>query len=263
MSKYNNMKSILINDINKAELNQAIKEWAEGNEVMEKLLWLCYEHNIQTTGCHVGNYSYLSFHIKGNEEIKLLECIELDNVELLITPDGGNPYSGKDFYIPEITIIIKSKSKKYTEEHLNKLCDYINSNPTCDLNLQNALLDLINHFGYKESGLDFRLTKQNKNYKFCIKQYYRNNSFKYYNELFTKIGFILNDEEIFKTWSIESDKGNIISVIKNIIISCQLDLLNEADIDSFTSEALFRRRTINDEKEFQKWLDLKRENKRG
>ena len=47
MSKYNHIESIPIDSIPQEELAQAIKEWAEGDEAMEKLLWACYNNGIK------------------------------------------------------------------------------------------------------------------------------------------------------------------------------------------------------------------------
>ena len=61
MSKYNNMTSIPIDSIPKEEIAVAIKEWAEGDESLEKLLWCCYEKGIKTDGCHAGSHPYIAF----------------------------------------------------------------------------------------------------------------------------------------------------------------------------------------------------------
>lgn len=45
MSKYNHIKSISIESIPPKKIKRAIKEWAEGNESLEKLLHTCYKKN--------------------------------------------------------------------------------------------------------------------------------------------------------------------------------------------------------------------------
>lgn len=41
MSKYNYMKSISFSELTGGEIEQAIREWSQGNIYMEKLLWAC------------------------------------------------------------------------------------------------------------------------------------------------------------------------------------------------------------------------------
>lgn len=73
MSKYNNIKSIPIDSIPKEEIKIAIKEWAEGDESMEKLLLTCYDKGIKTSGCHAGAGSYIAFSYQ--EKINKISCL--------------------------------------------------------------------------------------------------------------------------------------------------------------------------------------------
>jgi len=61
MSNYNNIKSISIDSLPKDEIKIVIKELTEGDESMEKLLWVCYDKEIKTDGYHAGTGTYIGF----------------------------------------------------------------------------------------------------------------------------------------------------------------------------------------------------------
>lgn len=63
MSKFNNQSSLDIDSIKEEELDQAFKEWAEGNEHLEKFLRNCYGKGVKTSGSHGRNSSICRFSI--------------------------------------------------------------------------------------------------------------------------------------------------------------------------------------------------------
>ena len=210
LSKYNNIKSIAIDTLSKDELKVAIKEWSENNEAMENLLWNCYNNKIETNGCHVGEFSYLSLFVNNDKTkiIKLLDTLQnIKNTKIIITPDGGNPFSGPNWYKPELALCLDEKDINETDEILNLLTDSLNNeNDNTKENFFSQLLKLHDFFAYKESGLMFEAiyTKEGT-YRFTIYLIDRKNKFEYFNNLFSKAGLIFNtDFKLFDSWKIET-----------------------------------------------------------
>ena len=96
MSKYNNIKSIPIDSLSDEELKIAMKEWAEGDDSMEALLWAFYNKGITTSGCHAGAGSYVSMDYdvdkKGEFSLIMNTVLSFPGSQILIRPDGGNPH---------------------------------------------------------------------------------------------------------------------------------------------------------------------------
>lgn len=74
--KYNNGKPIRIQDLNPEEIENAIHEWAEGSESLEKLLKECYKNGIYSYACCTGGGGkhcktpYVSYELYDDKSIK-------------------------------------------------------------------------------------------------------------------------------------------------------------------------------------------------
>ena len=138
MSKYNNMKTIPISSLSEQELKMAIKEWAEGSEILEQFLWNCHLKQLETNGCHAGKNPFVGFYLNNSEEEirKILNTIQsMKGSEVFIMPDGGNPFSGKDWYRSVITASINTNYRNEANEFFKKLrqaMENFDSNPNKD-----------------------------------------------------------------------------------------------------------------------------------
>ena len=278
MTKYNNIKSISINSLSKNEINDAIKEWAENDNSMEKLLWSCYNNGVETTGCHAGNYSYLSLRVNNskNEVIKLLDTFQkIKDTKIIVYPDGGNPFSGEDWYKPELTFCFNKLYKDETDKIFDLLAHALNNREQVivEENFFSQILKLYDFFAYKESGLTFDVyyTKDDF-YKFAIKLWSKKNQLNYFNNLFSKCDLTLEPNtknKPFETWYIKSKNlEEIISKTKNcinyIINNYSMKLPNSInELTSFPEIALLKKRefgnSIEGKEQFRQWLANERE----
>ena len=266
MSKYNHIKSIPIESIPKEEISQAIKEWAEGDDSMEALLWACYHKKIKTNGCHAGSGPYISFKYQENIEA-LIPAFEVTEKELgsqiLVSPDGGNPFSGPEWHLASIGLGIDTKNKKVADIYFDKLSESIEKGSS---KKEHYLLRLLEFFVGKESALAFRFTHDmNDKYSFCIESSGVSKERKeYYQDLFTKAGlteiikFKINPQDR-RFWVIESNQldeflSKLDSITDFIIDNYILGLpKSEDEFYSFNNKALFKKRTLSEE-EFNEWL---------
>jgi len=271
MSKYNRIVSIPIDSIPKEEISIAIKEWAEGDEAMERLLWTFYDKNIKTNGCHAGARPYIGFRYQKriNEVIPLFDTIlTIPGSQILASIDGGNPFSGPEWHLASITLGFDTKSKQEADEYLDKLNDTLKNSNKEDL--KHPIIDLLEFFLDKETGLLIRYVyTEDKKYIFTLETSKTNDKrYNYYHNIFTKAGFeeeIKVFDETYKRyyWDIKSENFNEISKkIKdavNLIIneySLEPDT-NEKDIDRFNLIARLKRKNLSPE-EFDKWLTEER-----
>ena len=279
MSKYNNMKSIPIDSLNDEELKIAIKEWAEGDDSMEKLLWTCRLKNVETMGCHAGAYPYIEICVNNSKEeaIRLMSVTyKHEESQILILTDGGNPFSGPKWCTPCISLSIKTNYKDEADIYFNELSNSLldeKKESTEDSDPLSQIIDLYNFFIGKESCIVFRLNHlEQDNYIFKAEVAKREKEFDYFNDLFTKAGFVFDDKyEIANRnrWKIESDdKNEFERVVKNaiqyIIGNYSLGLpTNESEVESFHALALFKKREFGDTeegiKQFNDWLAIKKE----
>ena len=266
MSKYNHTNSIPVDSIPKDEIAQAIKEWAEGDEAMERLLWTCYKKGVKTSGCHAGAGPFIDFNYqdKISELSKLIDTTQkIKGSQVIMNSDGGNPFSGPEWYIPNIGLGFDTEYKEEADVCFDKLNKALETPSKKDN--KHILFRLVEFFIGKESGLDFRFkhTEEDK-YEFHIEAFSvgdkRN---EYYNEIFTKAGLeavpVDKDFESFHEWKIESNSLKDISmkmesVIDYVISNYSYDLpTSEKEIYSFNLVAVFKKRTLPEEK-FEKWL---------
>lgn len=251
MSKYNNIKSIPIESIPKEEIAQAISEWAEGDESLERLLWVRYKKEIKTNGCHAGTGPYIDFKDQDNLE-KLIPILESAQnkvgVQILIMIDGGNPFSGPEWYKPSIGIRLDTEYKKEADAFFD---DLTNSLENKSINKSHPMLRLLEYFKDKESALLLRfLHRQEDKYTFFIESRgIPKERYEYYNQLFRTVGFLevvdYSDEiQDHHSWVIESDiLDNLISKLNiatdYIINNYSLEVSQKEDeVISFIQQAM-------------------------
>ena len=269
MSKYNRIVSIPIESIPEKDIKKAIHQWAEGDDSMEKLLLACYEKGIDTSGCHAGARPWIDFKYQDNMNrlIPLLEVTQkVEESQIVIMVDGGNPFSGPEWYLSSIGMGIDTMYKDEADVYFDSLTNALED----DSNKTHPVLELLEFFLNKESGivLRFRHNKNNK-FVFYIEARISDERCKYYDNLFKKAGM---EETINNTgddkrhaWKIEDDRlENILKRIENAkdIITKEYDLKPEEDeekIFAYTLKARYKMKTLT-EKEFEEWL--KQEKKR-
>ena len=198
MSKYNSGASIPISSLSDEELKTAIHEWAEGNDSLESLLWKCYKNGIETQGSHSGLNSYLQIGLKSHKDklLKLLGTIhQLSDSDIFIQPNGGNPFSGADWYKPSISIGSSTSTKEESDYFFNVLSNAIDEDNTKQADEDSLILELLNYlYFFNGSGLDEELrlvhnANEKKQYTFSIEGFYDLNNFNRLNPIYQKTGF--------------------------------------------------------------------------
>ena len=268
MSKYNNMKSIPIDSLTLDELRVAIKEWSEDNESLEKLLWCCKNNNVETMGCHVSKVSYLEIRINDSEKeiLKLMDVtFKKDDFQIILNPDGGNPFSGAEWYKPSFTFVTRVSNLEENDIYFDELRNELeNKEKFINNEFYSKILNLHKFFIEKESCLSFKIKySKQQGYSFLITVYKRNKDFNYFNTLFTEAGLTLEDTNIDerKLWKIEiKDKREFEEKTKNIIshIINKFALekpTEENKIDNLFSLALFKKRNFGESEEGKKQLN--------
>lgn len=269
MSKYNHTKSIPIKSISERRIKRAIHEWSEGDDSMERLLWACYERGIETSGCHAGSQPWIEFNYQ--EGVNRLACLmdvtqNIVGSQVLISVDGGNPFSGPEWDLSTISIGIDTEYQDEADIYFDNLIAALEKNLVED---SHPMLDLLNFFVNKESGLLFRF-RHDKNNKFVFYIESRrviDERYNYYNDLFTKAGFIEIENKNIDckrhNWKIEDNNINSIlnklEKAKNIIIDNYLLEIetDENKIIDFILKTRFKKKNLT-EKKFNKWLKQER-----
>lgn len=280
MSKYNNGSSIPVNELSNEEREKAMKEWAEGDENLEKLLHICFEKGIETVGCHVGPKSYIQF-CRNDENYDFINMLnrafKSKCSSIQANPDGALiPFSGQNWYEPSITIDFNAKNKNDTTNFFADLNDSLLSFENQDkISILNSFLDLCDFFEYKNSCLDFVLyhTEDDK-YKFLVGLYRRPKAFDYCNKLFETAG--LQREDVSEDcpvnqWYLLSDDLEEFNDSLNKATNCIIEnfSLEAPDLEELSSSnnfiALVRyarfksKNSIVEEQKFNEWLELKKE----
>ena len=268
MSKYNRIVSIPVESIPKEEIKEAIHEWAEGDDAMERLLWACYEKGIKTGGCHAGAKPYIDFKYQENLN-KLIPLFEVTQKvvgsQIFIVVDGGNPFSGPDWNLASIGIGIDAEYKDETDVYFDNLTNALEK----ESSNTHPLLDLLEFFIDKESGLLFRLRHNEDKFIFYVESRQTSKErYNYYSKLFTKSGLIECERKFDDGrhyWKVEDNNIesllNKIEKIKEYIIN-NYSLEPEKDEEKIVNwilKARFKKKTLTEE-EFDNWL--KEEEKR-
>lgn len=235
MSKYNNIKSIPIESLSPEELAQAIKEWAEDDETMEKLLWTCYKNGVKTSGCHAGKRPYLGIQYEEKSKEKIIQLIgtvlSVKGSQAVFFPDGGNPFSGPNWYKPNIALGFDVEYKEEADQLFDMMSNGLQTNEENNTNYSN-IIKLFNFLIGKYSGITLRMIhNQNDEYTFKIERSIHDDEieiFKELNNLLSSSGLtLIEDETPFKRWIIKSNDekelvSNLITILNNIISNYSL-----------------------------------------
>ncbi len=278
MSKYNHIHSIPIESVPKEEIAIAINEWAEGDEAMERLLWACYENGVKTDGCHTGMCPYLGLKYTGSNDkvIKLLAaCINLEESQIFISPDGGNPISGEDWYITNIGIGFETESIEKSGKNLDTLSSALNNDTSLkEAELISLLLKLSDFLVDKESALKLRFNYSENKYSFSIECTPVNEEVSiYFDKLFKEANFFEAENPVKESkrrfWKIESD--NLDDMINKLRESINYIINNyslepptrEEDITDLHQLARFKRKEFGNDvdsyERFVAWYEQKQE----
>lgn len=269
MSKYNRIVSIPIETLSKEEIKVAIKEWAEGDEGMEELLWACYNNGVETNGCHAGSYPYIGFRYNKERTDVYIRTMNTTLVgkgsQILAIPDGGNPFSGPGWYEPTLSLGSNTKYKDIADKQFKKIVDAINNKPTPCIIDTTPIIDLLNFFIGKLTNYLFRVRHHDDNsYTFYVECSTDPTSeiYKFTSDQLLPLGFsiVAFEEGPMKNWTYttnEEQKFN--EVIKKasiaLINNYSLDIPNDANnVRSLTIKAQILRKQLT-EKEFMEWLE--------
>lgn len=219
MGKYKDgTKSTLISSIPPEEMKDACKEWANGNEAMAEALYACYENGLETFGNHFSKSSYIDFFVNNSQ--KVIQSIfnylqDIDSAMVLITPDGGNPYSNEEaWWKPTILVAFGPVEKeKDAEEIIRGMTVAINdsnSKKEIEEGAFSPLIDIHDFFAGKGSNLNIRAKHNNGQYKFTIESCNTiKNNVEYFKELFEKAGLSYEKMEFgpkLDMWTIVSNQ---------------------------------------------------------
>lgn len=277
MSNYNSGRSIPISTLSPDELKTAVKEWAEGSPYLEALLWTCINNGVDTTASHAGPRPYLDLDAKNpkNKLVHMLDVMSSITPSLIyISPNGGNPFSGPDWYKPTVSIALNTDNLDETNDFFAKLSNAAaseepinSSNPSIAL----ELLDYLDFLAEKDTILELRAThSKDGQYKFSIGSHRDEKNFDRLNQLFQNAGFQLNEEENnpFISWDLsdndpialaEKMKESKQHIFENFAIEPPT---SESEFISFNQEARFKMRELGDtpqgKQEFENWLKMKK-----
>lgn len=190
MSKYNYGASIPIESVPNQEFDQAIKEWSHYKPNMEKLIRTCLKKGIITNGCHPEVDPYLDFLLGNNieEEKKLVSgIINVKNSQLLIMPDGINPFSGNNWDKAVVLVGAFLKEEDEVNNFIDTLTDSLNKEEVNN-NFYFKALELGEYLRNKESRFDIRvLHNENDEYVFCLETVALTDKYcEYYKEFLNK-----------------------------------------------------------------------------
>ena len=273
MSKYNNIMSIPIDEIPKEELPQAIKEWAEGDEAMENLLWAFYHNGIKTTDSHAGAYPYIGFEYDKDKKQKLAAILSTSLLEkgsqISARPDGGSPFSGPTWYKPELGVSFDAKYKDEADKIFEALQNTIENNNEQNTELQ-SFLELYEFLIGKYVNLSLKIEhKKDDTYNFTINRTIYEKDYQMFqelNSLLTEAGLELQEYgelKDYKLWITSADnieelneKINKISehIINNFAIEKPKSI---EETSSYITKAHIKRDEClknGNEKEFDLWL---------
>lgn len=254
-SKWNCGKSIPIDGLSEAELKVAIPEWAEGNQTLEELLWLCHKKGVETVGCDAGDhhFAYIDVALKSDRDnlCKLLNAaINMKRCGLMFS-FNGNPRSGSNWYETHISIF--PNKKEDTQPVFTELCTALKKpwgkKPS---EVSKQLLNITDFLEDKESGLGLRLYERPEGYLFAIECWGNQRNWTYFTELFVGAGLHemhnKKPDVPVKAWGIKTKNVfelscALRSVYEHMRLKWKLSLPEEFTEDmSFNDMALMMRR---------------------
>lgn len=272
MSKYNHMKGISFSELAEDEIEQAIWEWSQGNMHMERLLWACREHEIETMGCHPLGMPYLELAVNNSHDkirrmLNAAQSIPYSSV--VVMPDGGNPISGeKTWHRPALTITFNTTSRRKVNKSLDKLYEAIalgEEQEKTETGIFTHMLDFYDFFAERESGLHlYMINNESGIFQFSIISKGNGTDSTYFANLFRRARMRLDTELSDSGWSItDIDEKRFSERVKKakttIIEEYSLDLPQEIKPNmSLPIVARIMRRQFGDTPEgrekFSQWL---------
>lgn len=268
MSKYNNIKSIPIDSLSEDELKVAMKEWTEGDDAMEALLWALYHKGIKTSGCHAGSRPYIGMDFeeasKDDTAILMNAVLSVKDSQIMARPDGGNPFSGDDWYKPDVTVGFNTVYKDDADEKFDMMRRVINGeDDAISLFDMSPIHDLISFFINKYTGILIRIKHDNDdNYILSFECVAKKDSdkLKYFNDSLLGLGFTYSsiDEIDRYFWEFNTnDPQELNSIMRkavdSLINNFSLKIPAEPEeADTFLAKAhIIRNRSVD---EFYEWL---------
>ena len=278
MSKYNNMKSISISSLSEDEISQAIKEWAEGDEYMEKLLLTCRDNGVETFGCHAGSYPYIDIVVnQSNDKVRnMLHAIKtVPGAKVVIEPDGAaNIIATTDWDKPTMCFSLCKRDKQSADDFFNKLSESIvreDEITSSETQTFEHMLDFYEFFVGKESDTRFYLEYVDGQYSFSANPQKDRSDLIFINTLFKEAGLTkdINAEGPSDLWNLtaktpEEFNEKMIKCKEVIIEGWPLSLPSEImDEMSDNAKAHFMKRKFGDstkgKQQFEEWLKEYRE----
>ena len=187
----------------------------------------------------------------------------------MIKPDGGNPFSGPDWYKPNVTLgsdaVYKDVADKKFDFIVKSLKDEINESILVD---STPLFDLLNFFINKYSNLLFRIKHFTDHYKFSIEGSINDNTelFMFLNDTLPKLGYVFStlEDTNRKYWTFSTNDplefNDIINETSQFFIN-NYSIKTPSTIDEtdyFTVKAHIMKDQL-DENAFNEWLAIERE----
>lgn len=189
MYNYNNGSSVPAKELSAEELKRAINIWSEGDKELKKLLKNSYRLGLETSSCCAAS-PYISYYLDDKKQLdNIKKMIQLfrdeDDIQILINPDGGNPFSGKNWYRPMITF-----SKTYTQGEYDSIFKKLNNYILTDKNINDdfisVLIKISKLFINKESAILIRCTKSFDEYVFELEYDLKHPFCNIYSKMFKK-----------------------------------------------------------------------------
>lgn len=223
-SKWNTGASVPVTSLTPEELKDAIHEWAEGCNELEKLLWLCYRKGLETGGCHVGQRNnYLDFYItsQSSERLKkVLWAAETYGFAETFMMFGGNPYSGPNWYrtVLSVDCLIPENVGEFYARISQTLEDETEVFSTRCFGMMTEFAEF---FEDKLVNLTFRMRVRNHcEYEFYIEKFKGEYNWNYFDELFGSLGMTKKQREDapFVCWCLKSSSEKEFGDALNIIL---------------------------------------------
>ena len=186
-------------EIKQAEIEDVIKIWAEGSSSLEQLLLTCYQKKIETCGCHFGRNSYLDIHLNDKHSQiapMLTATARQKNTILTILPDGGNPFSGPDWYRPSIGFWYQADNKEQANNMFDFWTEQLKQGDVDPPDsFGNTFLAYHDFFTGKESGTRLRyLHTEGESPRLVLDVYDTGNNMPLLPNLYEKAGYTLNQD---------------------------------------------------------------------
>ncbi len=223
-SRWNRMVSIPVKSLTQEELKEAIHEWAEGCDELEKLLWTCYEKGLETAGSHVGKHNnYLDFYVASNSKSQLKKVLfvaEAYGFSESFMMFGGNPISGPEWYRTHVDVSCLIP-ENVAEFYANITQALENENTEIPARCFGMMIDFAEFFEGKMAMLNFRMKVRNHSeYEFFIETFANQQNWAYFDELFSSCGMIqkTRDDAPFICWYLKSSsKEDFYDTLQNLL----------------------------------------------